>query len=77
MCLESNPLSDVLYQMAKTLLVGGCDTLVAVLGMTSVVSYLCYYLGCLFQWALLAEEDEEKPIGLIVYMNLLYYTSVQ
>ncbi|XP_034255044.1 protein TRC8 homolog [Thrips palmi] len=73
---ENNPLSDVLYQMAKTLLVGGCDTLVAVLGMTSVVSYLCYYLGCLFQWALLAEEDEEKPIGTVSAM-LFYILALQ
>lgn len=73
---EFNPLSDVLYQMAKTLLVGGCDTLVAVLGMTSVVSYLCYYLGCLFQWALLAEEDEEKPIGTVSAM-LFYILALQ
>lgn len=55
--------TDLVSQMAKTLLVGGCDSLIAVLGMTSVVSYLCYYIGCLFQWVLLTEEDEEKPIG--------------
>lgn len=54
--------------MAKMLLVGGCDTIVAVLGMTSVVSYLCYYLGCLFQWVLLAQEDDEKPIGEVKYI---------
>ena len=63
------PLPELLYLMAKTLLVGGCDTLVAVLGMTSVVSYLCYYLGCLFQWALLAQEDQEKPIGAMKSMT--------
>ncbi|KAJ1525254.1 hypothetical protein ONE63_010078 [Megalurothrips usitatus] len=72
----SIPFSELSYQMAKTLLVGGCDTLIAVLGMTSVVSYLCYYLGCLFQWALLAEEDEEKPIGTVSAM-LFYVLALQ
>ncbi|KAK3918740.1 Protein TRC8-like protein [Frankliniella fusca] len=67
----ATPLPELLPQMAKALLVGGCDTLIAVLGMTSVVSYLCYYLGCLFQWALLAEGDEEKPIGTV--SGLLFY----
>lgn len=72
----STPLPELLHQMAKALLVGGCDTLIAVLGMTSVVSYLCYYLGCLFQWALLAEEDEEKPIGTVSAM-LFYVLALQ
>lgn len=34
----------------KSLLITGCETLTAVLGMTSVISYICHYIGCFFQW---------------------------
>jgi len=57
------PLLSVTFQMGKSLLSQGCETMTAVLGMTSIVSYIVHYLGCLFQWMLLTEEDEDKPIG--------------
>lgn len=39
-----------LLSSAKSLLISGCETLTAVLGMTSVISYVCHYIGCFFQW---------------------------
>lgn len=57
--------------MAKSLLVSGCETLTAVLGMTSVVSHLCHYVGCFFQWILITEDDEDKSIGTV--SAILFY----
>lgn len=37
-------------QMIKTLLINGCGTFIAVLGMTSVVSYICQQIGYFFQY---------------------------
>ncbi|XP_015597176.1 protein TRC8 homolog [Cephus cinctus] len=58
------------YDMIKTLLVNGCETLIAVLGMTSIVSLICHYIGCFFQWVLLT-EDGEKSIGTV--SAILFY----
>lgn len=54
------------------LLVSGCETLTAVLGMTSVVSLICYYIGKMFQWFLLSDDyDEDKSIGTV--SAILFY----
>lgn len=56
----------------QTLLVHGCETLTAVLGMTSIVSIICYYIGKMFQWFLLSEDyDEDKSIGTV--SAILFY----
>ena len=55
----------------KSLLVRGCETLTAVLGMTSIVSYICHYIGCFFQWILLTEDDDDKSIGTV--SAILFY----
>lgn len=39
-----------LVSTMKSLLISGCETLTAVLGMTSIISYVCHYIGCFFQW---------------------------
>ncbi|XP_026674202.1 protein TRC8 homolog [Ceratina calcarata] len=59
------------YMMMKTLLVNGCETLTAVLGMTSIISYICHYIGCFFQWVLLTEDGDEKSIGTV--SAILFY----
>lgn len=57
---------------AQSLLVGGCETLTAVLGMTSIVSVICHYIGKLFQLFLLSEDyDEDKSIGTV--SAILFY----
>ena len=53
------------YSTLKILMVNGCETLTAVLGMTSVISVICHYIGSFFQWILLNEEEDEKSIGTI------------
>lgn len=42
--------NDTMYGTIKYLLIKGCDTFTAVLGMTSFVSYFCHYIGAFFQW---------------------------
>lgn len=59
------------YIMLRSLLVNGCETLTAVLGMTSIISFLCDYIGCFFQWVLLTEDEEEKSIGTV--SAILFY----
>ncbi|XP_023289350.1 protein TRC8 homolog [Orussus abietinus] len=64
------------YSMIKTLLVNGCETLTAVLGMTSIISFMCHYIGCFFQWILLTEDEGEKSIGTISAV-LFYVLALQ
>lgn len=56
----------------QNLLVSGCETVTAVLGMTSIVSLICHYVGKLFQLFLLSEDyDEDKSIGTV--SAILFY----
>lgn len=57
--------------MIKSLLVTGCETITAVLGMTSVISFFCHYIGNFFQWILLTDEEEDKSIGTV--SAILFY----
>lgn len=57
--------------MAKSLLVTGCETITAVLGMTSVISFFCHYIGNFFQWILLTDEEDDKSIGTV--SAILFY----
>ena len=62
---------DLLPTIQK-LLVDGCETLTAVLGMTSVISVICHYIGKAFQWFLLTyDNDEEKSLGTV--SAILFY----
>uniref|UniRef100_A0A1L8DSR7 Putative e3 ubiquitin ligase n=2 Tax=Nyssomyia neivai TaxID=330878 RepID=A0A1L8DSR7_9DIPT len=56
----------------QSLLVSGCETVTAVLGMTSIVSLICHYVGKLFQLFLMSEDyDEDKSIGTV--SAILFY----
>lgn len=57
--------------LIKNLMVTGCDTLTAVLGITSVVSYICHHIGRLFQWVMLTEDENDKSIGTV--SAILFY----
>jgi len=39
-----------LFETVKYLLIKGCNTCIAVLGMTSLISYICNNIGAFFQW---------------------------
>lgn len=60
-----------LASMTKSLLVTGCETITAVLGMTSVISCFCHYIGNFFQWILLTEDEDDKSIGTV--SAILFY----
>lgn len=61
----------------QKLLVDGCETLTAVLGMTSVISVICHYIGKAFQWYLLTfDSDEEKSLGTVSAV-LFYILALQ
>ncbi|XP_023248607.1 protein TRC8 homolog [Copidosoma floridanum] len=64
------------YQVVKTLMVNGCETLTAVLGMTSIISVICHYIGSFFYWVLLIDNEDEKNIGTISAM-LFYILALQ
>lgn len=60
----------------QKLLISGCETLIALLGMTSIISFFCHYIGVLFQMFLMAEEDDDKSIGTVSAI-LFYILSLQ
>ncbi|XP_017968506.1 protein TRC8 homolog isoform X1 [Drosophila navojoa] len=72
--------SDVplqLFPAMEKLLVDGCETLTAVLGMTGVISMICHYIGRTFQWYLLTyDNDEEKSLGTVSAV-LFYILALQ
>ncbi|XP_001943793.2 protein TRC8 homolog [Acyrthosiphon pisum] len=68
--------NETLFGAVKYLLVKGCDTFTAVLGMTSFVSYFCHYIGVFFQWVLLTDDVDDKSIGTISAV-LFYILALQ
>lgn len=64
------------YMMIRTLLVNGCETLTALLGMTSIISYICHYIGCFSLWVLMTEDGDEKNIGTVSAV-LFYILALQ
>ncbi|XP_034484783.1 protein TRC8 homolog isoform X1 [Drosophila innubila] len=66
-----------LFPSIEKLLVDGCETLTAVLGMTGVISMVCHYIGRGFQWYLLTyDNDEEKSLGTVSAV-LFYILALQ
>ncbi|KAM8707152.1 hypothetical protein ACLKA7_011277 [Drosophila subpalustris] len=66
-----------LFPAIEKLLVDGCETLTAVLGMTGVISMVCHYIGRGFQWYLLTyDNDEEKSLGTVSAV-LFYILALQ
>lgn len=63
-------------EVVKDLMVNGCETLTAVLGMTSIISYICHYIGCFFQWILITDNDGDRSFGTIS-ATLFYLLAVQ
>jgi len=52
-----------LYTTGKEVLVRGSETVISVLGMTSIVSSLSHWFGVVFQIILKTEDDEEKSVA--------------
>jgi len=52
-----------LFTCVKAVLVKGSETIISVLGMTSIVSSLSHWFGVLFQIVLKTEDDEDKSVA--------------
>jgi E3 ubiquitin-protein ligase RNF139 len=59
-------LFTAVFNMTKSLLVSGCETSTAVLGMTSTVSYIFQYVFCFFEWILFREDVDGERTGQIL-----------
>ena len=57
--------SEAIVEGCKELLVRGCETVIAVLGMTSVVSSISHEIGSAIQWFLSSEAPEDRGIGTV------------
>lgn len=57
--------SQLVLANAKYLLVRGCETVIAVLGMTSVLSGISHQIGCMMQAFLALEDPEDRSIGTV------------
>ncbi|XP_050435760.1 protein TRC8 homolog [Adelges cooleyi] len=68
--------NQTIFDAVKYLLIKGCDTFTAVLGMTSFVSYFCHYIGAFFHWVLLTDDVDDKSIGTISAV-LFYILALQ
>ncbi|KAJ8979182.1 hypothetical protein NQ317_010942 [Molorchus minor] len=67
------------FRLMKYLMVTGCDTLTAVLGITSIVSFVCNYIGKFFQWVLLTGDENDKnfaTVSAIVFYILALQTGL-
>lgn len=56
---------QLVLNSTKALLVRGCETVVAVLGMTSVLSSVSHQIGNIMQSFLLVEDPEDRSIGTV------------
>lgn len=59
---------SVFSTAAKTLIIRGCETIIAVLGMTSILSSISHQIGCCIQWFLAVEDLEDRNIGTVSAM---------
>lgn len=57
--------SDAILLGCKELLIRGCETVIAVLGMTSVISSISHEIGSAIQWFLSSEAPEDRGIGTV------------
>ena len=57
--------SHAIISNVKYLLVRGCETVIAVLGMTSVLSGISHQIGSMMQVFLVVEDPEDRSIGAV------------
>ena len=68
--------SAVTYEammLTKRLFTGGAETLISVLGMTSVVSTVCHYIGSFFHMILTAANDDEDEKSVASVSAVLFF----
>ena len=55
--------AEDLLDIGKQVLIAGCETTVALLGMTSIVSFFTHYIGLLMAGFIGSQNDEDKNMG--------------
>lgn len=75
---DENDGNSPYFRLMKYVMVTGCETLTAVLGITSIVSYICNYIGKFFQWILLTDESDKNfgTVSAIVFYILALQTGL-
>ena len=63
-------------EATKSLIIRGCETTIAILGMTSVISSISHQIGCAIQWFLAVEDSEDRNIGTVSAL-LFFILSLQ
>ncbi|KAF2363502.1 TRC8 N-terminal domain [Trinorchestia longiramus] len=56
---------SVLYRLFKCTMTYSCDTIIALLGMTSIVSLVCHYVEVFFQTILQSDDRGERSMGTV------------
>ena len=54
---------DDVVDISKEVMIVGCETIIALLGMTSVVSYFTHYIGVLMAAFIGSENEEDRNMG--------------
>ena len=63
--VATNKVQNEVEWMAQQLVVGSCDTLLGVLGITSALSYLAHHVGVLFTLYLGTHAEEDQSMGTV------------
>ena len=59
----SMPETGLVWQVLATCVVQGCNNVIALMGMTSVLSYLSQFVGMLIAWFINLRHNEDRSIG--------------
>ena len=70
-------IADGMIVIIKSIFTRGCETFLAVLGMASIISSVCHYIGAFFHLILTADVDEEEKSVSFVSAGLFLILAVQ
>lgn len=57
--------ADLWTVVGKQALIRGCETIIAVLGLTSLVSYIAHYIGIFMAFCICSNNEEDKNMGTV------------
>ncbi|XP_064600504.1 protein TRC8 homolog [Liolophura sinensis] len=57
--------ADLWTVVGKQSLIRGCETIIAVLGLTSLVSYIAHYIGIFMAFCICSNNEEDKNMGTV------------
>ncbi|CAI6368547.1 unnamed protein product [Macrosiphum euphorbiae] len=70
--------NETLLSVVKNVLIKGCNTFTAVLGMASSISYFCHYIGAFLQWVLLTDVNSTRigTVSAVLFYKLALETGL-